>query len=221
MGWPVTVGGVVSWRWMRGIDGEPAGADAEVVVAAAKATAAQLQHLQPPALRAVLERDVLELDHAVREAVELQVAFGRGLVVEQQHRAVPRREELLEGEDLPPEAQRVAGEQPHLGERVEHDEPRPAALDRGEHAVDRLLELHLGGMEQRVALRASRRSPRPAARTRRSRRASSRARRRPRRAPRGSRRASRTGPRSPRATPARRNWRASVVFPVPGEPSSR
>ena len=95
---------------------------------------------------------MLELDDAVREAVELQVAFGGGLVIEEQDRAVARRKELLEGKDLAPEAQRVASEQPHLGERVEHDEPRPASLDRAEHAVDDFLELHLGGMEQGVGL---------------------------------------------------------------------
>ena len=45
-------------------------------------------------------------------------------VVEQQDGAVAAGEELLQREDLPPVAQRVAGEQPQLRERVEHDARR-------------------------------------------------------------------------------------------------
>src|SRR5688500_19173787 len=86
------------------------------------------------------------------EAVELKIALRRGLIVEQQHGAATRAEEVLEREDLPAEAQRVAREQSHLREGVEHDESRAALLDRAEHAVDDLLELDLSGMEERVGL---------------------------------------------------------------------
>ena len=55
------------------------------------------------------------------DALHLQVVVGRREVVEQHHRAVSRREELLEGEDLPAIAQRVAGQQAQLRERVEDD----------------------------------------------------------------------------------------------------
>src|SRR6476661_129401 len=96
------------------VDGEATRADAEVVVAALEAAAAQLRHLQPAPLGTVLERHVLELDDTVREAVQLEIAFGRRLVVEQEHGTVARREELLEREDLPPEAERIAREQAHL-----------------------------------------------------------------------------------------------------------
>jgi hypothetical protein len=85
------------------------------------------------------------------DAVELQVSLGGGLVVEEENSAPAVGEEMLEGENLPPESQRVPREQSHLGEGVEHHELRPRAVDRGEDAVHRLLELDFGGMEDRVA----------------------------------------------------------------------
>ena len=57
----------------------------------------------------------------MRDALQLQVVLGRRAVVEQQHGAVAAGEELLEREDLAAVAQRVAGQQPQLRERVEHD----------------------------------------------------------------------------------------------------
>jgi hypothetical protein len=60
------------------------------VVAAAEAQPAQLAHLQPAPLGAVVLRDVLERDDAVGEALQLQVALGGRLVVEHQHGAGAR-----------------------------------------------------------------------------------------------------------------------------------
>lgn len=133
-------------------DDEPARADAKVVVPTPEPRAPQLRHLHPAPLGAVVERHVLQGDHAVRQAVELQVALRRRLVVDQKDRALPVGEELLEREDLSAKAQRVAREEPHLGEGVEHDALRVVRLDRLEHRAHRLLELHLGRMEERVAL---------------------------------------------------------------------
>ena len=86
--------------------------------------AAILHDAQPAARPAVVERQLLEQDDAVRQALQLQVAAARGEVVEQEHRAVAPGEELLEREDLTAIAQRLARQQLHLGQRVEHD---PAA----------------------------------------------------------------------------------------------
>ena len=99
---------------------DAAATDREVVVAAAEVAAAQLDDLQLPARLAVRRRLLLERDHAVGDALQLQVRALGGAVVEQEHRAVAADEELLEREDLAPVAQRALRQQAHLGERVEH-----------------------------------------------------------------------------------------------------
>ena len=80
-----------------------------------------LHDAHPAARAAVVERQLLEQDDAVRQALQLQVAAARGEVVEQQHRAVAAGEELLERENLAAVAQRLARQQPHLRQRVEDD----------------------------------------------------------------------------------------------------
>ena len=57
----------------------------------------------------------------MRDALHLQVVVVARHVVEQQTVQLRAGEELLEREDLPAVAQRVAGEQPQLGERIEDD----------------------------------------------------------------------------------------------------
>ena len=64
-------------------DAQAAALDHVVVVAAAKLRAAILDHAQPAALRAVVRMHLLEADHAVRDALHLQVVVGRRHVVEQ------------------------------------------------------------------------------------------------------------------------------------------
>ena len=127
---------------------EPAGADHEVVEAAAERPAAHLEHAQAAALGAVFLRHVLERDHAVRQAVQLQVVVGGGAVVEQQHRALLADEELLERQHLAPVAQRMLREQAHLRQRVEHDARRLAALDLAQDRARGVGQLDLRRMEQ-------------------------------------------------------------------------
>jgi hypothetical protein len=86
----------------------------------------------------------------VGEALELEIARRGAGVIEQQHGAALAGEVVLEGQDLPPVAQRVAGQQPHLGERVEDDPQRLHPLDRVQHRPRGLRELHLGRVEQGV-----------------------------------------------------------------------
>ena len=62
----------------RGKTRQPAGVEAEVVLAAAELDAAHLDDAQAPALGAVLLVALLQADHAVRDAVQLQVARLRG-----------------------------------------------------------------------------------------------------------------------------------------------
>ena len=58
---------------------------------------------------------LLEQDDAVRDALQLEIVVGGGVIVEHQHGAVAAGEVFLEGEDLPPVSQRIAREQAHLG----------------------------------------------------------------------------------------------------------
>ena len=80
------------------------------MVPAVEPRTAKLCYLQPPPLGAVVHGEMVEHDHAVRQAVELHVSLRRRLVVEEQDRALPGRKELLEREDLPAKPQRIARE---------------------------------------------------------------------------------------------------------------
>jgi hypothetical protein len=62
---------------------------------------------------------MFEHHHTVRQTVQLKVALGRCLVVEQDHRAFASLEELLERENLTAEAEWLARKQSHLRQRVE------------------------------------------------------------------------------------------------------
>ena len=122
--------GVVLMGDQARIHGEAAPLDAEVVVAAAEPAAPQLDHAQPPPLRPVVQRDLLQRHHAVRHAVQLEVAAERGrprrMVVEHQDGAALLREEVLERQDLAAVALRAFREQADLAQAVEHDARRAA-----------------------------------------------------------------------------------------------
>jgi hypothetical protein len=134
------------------IDLDAAGLDAEVVIAATKAQATQLGHLHASTLRPVFQRHMLERDDAMRQTVQLEIALGSGLVVKQEHGALPSGEIVLEGQNLPAKPQWIASEQPHLGQGVEYDQRGIGAVHRREHRIDRLLKLYLGWMKDRVIL---------------------------------------------------------------------
>ena len=133
-------------------DHQAAAADGEVVVAALEGRSAVLGHLQAPALRAVLGRQLLEQQHAVGDALDLQVLLGGGAVVEQQHRAAATREDLLERQDLPAKTQRAPRQQAQLRQGVD-DHPlglEPVGLR--EHGAHGLAQLDLRRVEDRVLL---------------------------------------------------------------------
>ena len=70
-------------------DLEPASADDVVVIATAKLHASVFDDAEPATLGAVLGIQLFEQHDAVRDALHLQVAFGRGQVVEQDDGAFP------------------------------------------------------------------------------------------------------------------------------------
>ena len=120
------------------------------MIAAAVALGAQLRHAQPAPLRPIFERGLLEENHPVRDAGELQVVIGAAHVVQQHHRAAPADEEVLDGEHLPPEPQRVLREQPHLGERIEHEAARLEPFDGIVDRPHRLPDFDIGRMKDGV-----------------------------------------------------------------------
>ena len=122
------------------------------MISTPKVRTPQLLYLEASALAPIVHREVIENDHTVREAVELHIAVGRRPVIEKEHGALAADKELFERENLTPKAQRVAGEQPHFGERIDDHSRRAMLLDGLEDDVHRLLKLDLGRMEERVGL---------------------------------------------------------------------
>jgi hypothetical protein len=119
---------------------------------ASEVETAELGHAQPAALGAELGSELLEPHDPVRDAVKLEVGAVRGAVIEQQYRAPPPGEELLQGQDLTPIAQRLAREQANLGQGVEDHAHGFGELHLLEHRARGFAELDLGGMEDGVLL---------------------------------------------------------------------
>ena len=134
------------------IDLEAAGADGVVVIPAAKLRRRGTCAPAAGGDRRRIGVHLLEHDHAVRDALDVRVVIMRGEIVEQHHRAAAAIEILLQRQDLPPIAERASGQQPELGQRVDHHARRAETLDVGEHLLRRGGELHLGQMEHRRRL---------------------------------------------------------------------
>jgi len=131
-------------------DLEPAPGDDVVVIAPTKIDPAELDDGKPASLGTVLGIELLEAHHAVRDALKLQVRRRAGQIVEQEHRARRAGEELLEGEDLAPVTQRIAGDQSQFGQRVEDDSRRSNGFDVVQDRLGGFGELDFGRMKHRV-----------------------------------------------------------------------
>jgi hypothetical protein len=129
------------------VDLEPAGADGEVVEAAAERDAAHLDHAHAPPLAAVLDRELLQEDDAVGDRMELEVVGVRGQIVQHHGGAAAAREEVLQGKNLPAVAERALRQEAQLGEAVEDHARRVERRDALEDQPRRLAELDLGGVE--------------------------------------------------------------------------
>ena len=104
-----------------GKHGDAAGLDVEVVVAAAKTLAAALDDAQPPPFAAVDRRQLVEMDHAVRDAVNGAIGALGGEIVEHDDGRIMLREIMLQRENLPPVAQRALRQQTDFREAVDDD----------------------------------------------------------------------------------------------------
>src|SRR5262249_51814308 len=78
------------------------GGDGEVVQTAAEPLPAEFRDPQPAPLRAVFGGESLQAQHAGGDALPLQVVLLGRLVVQQQHRAFPADEKLLQRVRLGP-----------------------------------------------------------------------------------------------------------------------
>jgi hypothetical protein len=125
-------------------DGDTIGIELEVMEAPAVLDAAHFYDLQATALGAVFLGCPLQTDHPMGDTVELQVAILGGLIVEQQHCAVARDEEVLERQNLPTVTQCVLGQKAHLRQAVEHDPHRSGFLHLAHHATRRLAQFNVG-----------------------------------------------------------------------------
>src|SRR5690606_42132041 len=106
-------------------------------VAAIETATAKLQDLHLTQGVTVGRRPAVERDHAVGNALQLQVGGLARTIVEEQGRTVAASEELLQGQDLLPVAQRALGEQPQLRQRIEHHALRTIPLDGIEQSARR------------------------------------------------------------------------------------
>jgi hypothetical protein len=71
------------------------------VIAASKLDAAHLFDSKPTPLRTVVERQLLQGDHTVRDAMQLQIAFLGRKIIEQKNRTLAPSKEVLQRENLP------------------------------------------------------------------------------------------------------------------------
>jgi hypothetical protein len=88
----------------------------------------------------------------MHDAVQLQVLFHHGHVVEEQHRDPGRREVLLERQQLAAVAQGALRQEADLGEAVEDDAGWVEPPDLLEDGAGGLAELEVGGVEQALLL---------------------------------------------------------------------
>ena len=118
------------------------------MIAAPKFNSAHFRHAQPSPLRAIVERQLLQSDDTVHDAVELKIVALRRHVVDHQHRRMPCAQEVLQRENLSSIAQRVLCQQPHLGKRVDDDaHGRVDTLDLSAQQTHRLAKLDFRGAE--------------------------------------------------------------------------
>ncbi len=139
-------------RHQARIDLESAGADGEVVEAAAELAGAVLDDPDPPALGAVFGRQFLQPDHPVGHAVHGLVQALGGEIVEQQHGGAAPGEIVLQGQHLPAVAKRALGQQPDLREAVDHDPTGTHGLHLIEDHPGGLAQLQVRGIEQALLL---------------------------------------------------------------------
>ena len=147
-------GGTVSAsRWHElGIDHQAACADLEVVMPLDAGDTPYFDYADPPARPPKFEGHLLELNHAVRNTLQLLILLVGRSVVEHQNRTPAAGEVLLEGEDLATVAKRVARQQPHLGQRIKDHTRGLDAFSGLQNPLDHLGKFNFRRVIERVLL---------------------------------------------------------------------
>src|SRR5581483_5462565 len=96
------------------IDAEPAGLNRVIMKTAAEPQTAHFDHSKTAALAAIFTRQVLQRNDAMRNAGDVQVPLSGRPVFQKQDRAVTIRKKLLERQNLPAIAKRIARQEPHF-----------------------------------------------------------------------------------------------------------
>src|SRR5690348_8881382 len=99
------------------INPQAAALDGEIMEAAGERNAPHLDNPQPPAFRAVVDRQLLEEYHAVHDRMELEILLLRSEVIEQDHGGLAAGEKVLQGQNLSAVAQGALRQQPRSEER--------------------------------------------------------------------------------------------------------
>jgi hypothetical protein len=131
-------------------DDEAPCSDGAVVCALAEDHTPHLLDGEAAALGPILGNFLAEVDDAMDERLELEVVGLVGRYIQQQHGASARGEVVLQPEDLAPVSQGVAGQQPHIRERVEDDPARLQLIHGGHDGLRRGAQLDIRGVEERV-----------------------------------------------------------------------
>ena len=131
--------------------------DGDIVEAAPVFLSPILEHPHAAAFGAIGGRQLLQLNHAMRDAVHGLVCRIRGQIVQQQYRGTHAREMMLDGQDLSPIAQRALRQQTDLRQAVDHQARRLDVLDGREDARGGLRQLKIRGVQQALLLASKQR----------------------------------------------------------------
>src|SRR5690242_9959012 len=97
---------------------QSAAPDREVVIAASIVRTAKLDHAEPPARCTEHGCKLLQRNDRMRDALKVEIRTLRCLIIEQQDRAFPSDEKLLERQNLASIAQRALSEQTELRQGI-------------------------------------------------------------------------------------------------------
>ncbi len=122
----------------------------EVVVPAMEFAAAHLVDAKSPPFGAIGHGELLEANDAVRQAMETEVVDRLRKVVQEQDGAAMLGEEVLERENLAAETKRALCQQAYFRKAVEHHACRGDTLDLVLHQLDRLAELQVRRIDDRL-----------------------------------------------------------------------
>lgn len=120
-----------------------------VVPAAPVRCPSYLGEPQPPPIRPVLRRELLEVDDPVHDALHVTVAIASRSIIQQQNRAPPVEKELFQLQQLAPVPKRILREQPDFRERIDNDAVGVRGVDIAQDSADRFEQFDFRRREHR------------------------------------------------------------------------